>query len=92
MDTFDVSQHVSGVVIDALKAIAMKLNFTITFHLRKDRKWGSVTEYSNGTLVATGMVGDVYHERANIIAAYPVMTENRVPYLDFLAAEYVSGD
>ena len=35
------------------------LNFTATLHKRKDGKWGPVTEFPNGTIVASGIAESV---------------------------------
>ena len=87
-NTYDVSNLESGVVIDLLKIMGSHLNFTTSYYLRKDRKWGSVVRYKNNTIKGTGFVGDVFFKRADIIAAYASMTLRRYPYIDFIPSEF----
>lgn len=89
--TYDVSHCVSGVVIDLLEIMKSNLNFTISYHLRKDRTWGYVVDQPNGSTEAFGAVGDVYHGRADMIAATPVMSLQRISTLDYLLPELKKG-
>ena len=82
--TWDVSQHISGVLIESLEAIKLDLNFTTSYYLRKDRTWGNVIQHSNGTLEAFGAVGDVYYDRVDFFAGVLTMTLNRAAALDFV--------
>ena len=89
--TYDVTDYVSGVVMEMFQTLTSQLNFTIKYYLRKDRRTGNVSKFLNGTFVGSGTVGDVFFERADIIATYPVMSLKRDPYLDFLIPEFYTG-
>ena len=89
--TWDVSQYVSGVVIDILNIMMSEYNFTTSYHLRKDRKWGTVIQYSNGSYKAIGVVGDIFLNRSDIFAAYPRMGIERIEVLDYLWPKFSTG-
>ena len=43
-------------MLEIFEALALACNFTYEIHYRKDRKWGTIIEYSNGTYESsTGM-------------------------------------
>ena len=82
--TYDASEFVSGTVIDILDIMKFQLNFTSSYYLRKDRKWGTVRKYSNGTIEGFGAFGDLYYGRADLLAATPAMTVERIEFIDYL--------
>ena len=82
--TYDVTQHVGGILIDMFEILKSQLNFTVKYHMRKDRQYGNVVKYSNGTFGGTGSVTDLYNGKADVLTATIVMTNMRIPYLDFL--------
>jgi hypothetical protein len=46
-------------------------------YIRKDNVFGDVVAMSNGSLVVTGMVSDIYHNRADMIFGNVMMTPQR---------------
>ena len=89
--TWEVLDYVSGIVIDVLEIMQLEFNFTASYFLRKEWIWGNVVRYPNGTEIGSGAVGDIYYDRADILAALPLMTLERIPYLDFLIPELTKG-
>ena len=54
--TYDVTSYSSGLMLEIFEALALACNFTYEIHYRKDGKWGTIKEYSNGTYQSsTGM-------------------------------------
>ena len=83
-ETYDISNHVSGIIIDIVSIMTNNLNFTTNYFMRKDRKWGTVIKYSNGTLGGVGTVSDLFHGKADIIAGPLSITMSRMPYIQYL--------
>ena len=82
--TWDVSDHISGVIIEILDIMKLGLNFTTSYYLREDGSWGNMIQHSNGTFEAFGAVGDIYYDRADFFASTLTMTLDRVPAVDFV--------
>ena len=82
--TYDVTQHVGGILIDMFEILKSQLNFTAKYYMRKDRQYGNVVKYSNGTFGGIGSVPDLYNGKVDVLTATIVMTNMRIPYLDFL--------
>ena len=89
--TWDISDYVSGVVMDVLEEMKSKYNFTLRYYLRKDRKWGNVIHLANGTVQESGMVGDIYYDRADIIACTPSFRLVRLSILDYIIPSLKKG-
>ena len=89
--TWDISNYVSGVVMDVLEEMKSKYNFTVKYYLRKDRKWGNVIHLANGTVQESGMVGDIYFDRADIIACTPSFRLVRLSILDYIIPSLKKG-
>ena len=85
-DTYDITQHVGGIIIDLFSIFQSELNFTTNYYIRKDSKFGAVIQYSNGTFGGVGMIPDLFHGKAEIINAPLFMSLSRFPYLDYLPA------
>ena len=82
--TYDITEYITGIIIDAFSTIQNTLNFTTKYYMRADRKVGQVMKYSNGTLGGVGIIPDVFLGKADFIAAPLSITLPRMPYLDYL--------
>ena len=82
--TYDVTNHLSGVVFDVVSIMKSELNFTTNYYKRKDNQIGAVIEYANGTYGGVGIIPDLFHGKVDIIATPIVMKTMRIPYMDFL--------
>ena len=85
-ETYLVNNFVSGVNHDILKFLENELNFTTSLYKRKDGGWGYVSKQPNGTYIASGMVGDLFYQRADMIVAELTLTLNRATFIDFMIA------
>ena len=83
-ETYDVTNHIGGVIIDIFSIIKSELNFTTNYYMRKDNKFGTVIKYSNGTYGGIGIVSDLFHGKADILPTGLSITLSRIPYLDYL--------
>ena len=77
--------------MDVLEEMKSKYNFTVKYYLRKDRKWGNVIHLANGTVQESGMVGDIYFDRADIIACTPSFRLVRLSILDYIIPSLKKG-
>ena len=92
-NTYEVTNYVSGILIDIMDIIKSELNFTIDYYLRKDRQWGNVAIHPNGTYGGSGMVPDVFFERVDILVGTLSLTTYRFPFVDYLPpSEYYPGN
>ena len=82
--TYLVNGLVKGSFIDILEALQDRLNFTTNLYKRKHKSIGFVNDWKNGTISATGMVGDVYFKKADLIVFSLHMVHERAVYIDFL--------
>ena len=57
--TYDVTKLVHGMYYDMFFILQEMLNFTASLHKRKDGKWGPLTVFPNGTIVAAGIIESV---------------------------------
>ena len=57
--TYDVTKSVQGLYYDMFLILQETLNFKATLHKREDGKWGPLTVFGNGTIVADGIVESV---------------------------------
>ena len=91
--TYLVTNLTKGLYVDVLLMLQSQLNFTFEIYNRKDMSWGSVTANSNGSFEATGMVSDVFYNRADFIVAGIAVTLERFMYIDFLrpVTPYIIG-
>ena len=72
-----------GLFNDVLGILQDRLNFTTQLYKRKDGVWGYFNE-ENGTILATGIMKDIYLKRAEFAAAPLYYTIDRVLYVNFL--------
>ena len=61
-------------------------NFVLSSQIfkRKKRAWGYVYPQPNGSYVATGMVGDLFFNRADLVVASLTINPERGKYIDYL--------
>ena len=83
-NTYLMNGYTFGIFNDVLHLLEEQLNFTCSLFTRKDTKWGKITRLSNGSIVGTGMLGDLYREKVDISVASLSMTLSRAKYISFL--------
>ena len=67
--TYDVTESVKGLHYDLFLIMQKQLNFTSTFHKRKDGKWGPTTIFQNGTVITGGIIESVASGFAEILVS-----------------------
>ena len=82
--TYLVTKFTSGSFHDVLIAMQKELNFTAELYKRKDSGWGQVYPQKDGSFHASGMVGDVFFGRADVIASTLTVTIKRSLSIDYL--------
>ena len=82
--TYLVDGFFSGLFYDILIELQNQLNFTTNIYKRKKRSWGFVNRQPNGSYVGTGMVGDLFFNRADLVVAPLTLTPQRAKYIDYL--------
>ena len=82
--SYQVNDYVSGIYYDVLKELQSQLNFTVSIFHKCDNKVGYVKQHSNGTYEATGMIGDIFLNRADIIVGPLIMIPSRWIFVDYL--------
>ena len=83
-ETYLVNDYVYGICIDVLKELESELNFTTLIFKRKTEAWGFVQEWPNGTFTGSGMVGDIFFKRADLVVTSLSIIPERAKYVDFL--------
>ena len=53
--TYEITNFSNGLIKDIIETISLSCNFTYEIHIRQDLQWGTVSEFPNGTVVASGM-------------------------------------
>ena len=82
--TYLVNGYTYGFYNDLLRTLEYELNFTTLIFKRKERSWGYIYPQSNGSYVGTGIVGDIFFKRADIIVAPLAIIFKRKFYIDYL--------
>ena len=82
--TYLVNGYMSGWSNDILLELQDQLNFTTNIFKRKQRSWGNVYPQPNGSLIATGMVSDIFHKRADFLLGPLTINHHRAKYIDYL--------
>ena len=83
--TFLVNGYIYGFFNDLLHLLEYKLNFTTSIYKRKGKTiWGFIYPQSNGSYIGTGIVGDIFFERADIAVAPLAILFKRSLYIDYL--------
>ena len=83
-ETYLVNNYISGSFHDIFLELQSQLNFTTKIFKRKERSWGYVYPQHNGSYVATGMVSDLFFNRADIVVSSLSINPERAKYVDFL--------
>ena len=81
--TYLVNNFISGIHHDILTSLQNQLNFTANIYKRDDSVWGFVQKHSNETYTASGMVGDVFFQNADLIVAEIIYSLERSLFIDF---------
>ena len=82
--TYLVNGFVQGLYFDILTELEHKLNFSTLIFKRKVESWGFVYEQTNGTYHGSGMVGDIFHKKADLVVTGLTMTLDRAQHIDFM--------
>ena len=82
--TFLVNGYTYGFYNDLLHTLEYELNFTTLIYKRKEKSWGYIYPQSNGSYIGTGIVGDLFFERADIAIAPLAIILERGLYIDYL--------
>ena len=82
--TYLVNGYTYGFYNDLLHTLEYELNFTTLIFKRKERSWGYIYPQLNGSYVGTGIVGDIFFERADIVVAPLAIILRRRLYIDYL--------
>ena len=82
--TYLVTNFTQGKFYDILISLQNLLNFTSNLNKRKDNGWGFVYPQANGSFHATGMVGDLFFGRADLIVTSLSVLYQRALYIDYL--------
>ena len=89
-ETYLVNGFISGIHYDILTALQNQLNFTTRIYKREDGIWGFVQKHSNETYTASGMVGDLFYQNADLIVADLTFNLDRNIFIDFTI--YINPD
>ena len=82
--TFLINGYTYGLFNDILQILEAKLNFSTLLYKRKKTAWGYIYPQPNGSYIGTGMVGDLFFNRAEIIVAPLALFLKRAHYIDYL--------
>ena len=83
-ETYLVTDFTYGLFHDVLLILQEKLNFTTELYKRKELIWGHIYPLNNGSYEGTGIIGDIFFERADICVAATSIHITRAHYIDFL--------
>ena len=75
-NTYLVNGFVSGLNYDILRTMEANLNFTTLLYKQKETIWGSFST-KNGTVIGTGIIGEVFEKRADFVIANVGMVYER---------------
>ena len=64
--TYLVNGYIYGLFYDIFREIEDHLNFTTLLYKNEEEVWGYVYPQPNGTYLGTGIVGDVFFQRADL--------------------------
>ena len=82
--TYLVNDFMNGLYHDILLELQMQLNFSTSVFKRKVESWGFVYEEPNSTFRVTGMVGDLFSKKVDLVIAPLTMIIERAIYVDFM--------
>ena len=66
-----------------LQELERELNFTAALFKRKGGGWGYVYPQNDGSYEATGMIGDIFFKRADIVMSAITINHKRGLYIDY---------
>ena len=66
-----------------LQELESQLNFTTALFRRKAGGWGYVYPQNDGSFEATGMIGDIFFKRVDIVLAPVIINFKRGMYIDY---------
>ena len=91
--TYLVNGYTYGLMYDILEQLQNKFNFTTLLYKKKKEAWGYVYPQPNGSYIATGMVGDIFFKRSDLIVAPLALVYKRALYIDYLppVTEFLCG-
>ena len=82
--THYVNDFTFGIFNDVVEILAKRLNLTFNLYKQEKEVWGDIEKHSNGSIIATGMVSQIYSKKADIIVAPMSLTLSRTSHLAFL--------
>ena len=82
--TYKVNTFTYGTINDVVEIMAERLNMTFNLYKQKVMNWGDISIHSNGSTIATGIVGEVYKRNIDILVGSLSMTKSRASHLAFL--------
>ena len=83
-ETYEVTRFTYGLYNDLLNILQDRLNFTTVLYKRKEVAWGYIYPQNNGSYVGTGLIGDIFFERADIAVAPFLYVIDRALYVNYL--------
>ena len=66
-DTYEVKKFSSGFGMDLMDIVSSVCNFTYEVHIRKDKGWGDVIEFSNGSVAFTGFFESLLEPKGKML-------------------------
>ena len=92
-ETYLVTGFTDGIYHEILMALQNELNFTAQLYKRKKVAWGFVYPQPDGSYKGTGMVGDLFNGRVDMVVASMAMLHQRALYIDYLVplTQYTVG-
>ena len=82
--TYRVNGYTYGIFNDVLRNLENRFNFSTVLYKRKEVAWGNVIPLSNGSFHGTGVIGDVFFQRADLAVAPLGVVLGRAYHVDFL--------
>ena len=92
-ETYLVTGFTDGIYHEILMALQNELNFTVELYKKKKVAWGFVYPQPDGSYKGTGMVGDLFFGRVDMVVASMAMLHQRALYIDYLVplTQYTVG-
>ena len=82
-----VNGYTFGTFNDVVTILEERLNLSIDLFRQETEEWGDAYVDLNGSIVTTGLVGDIYWKRADIAATSMSFTRSRADFLSFQPRE-----
>ena len=81
---FSVNGYTFGTFYDVVTILEERLNLSINLFRQETQEWGDAYVDSNGSIITTELVGDIFWKRADIAATSMSFTRSRADFLSFL--------